>query len=366
MINIWLVVSVFAIALGVSYLLTPLIEGIAYVTGALSSPGRRRIHARSTPYLGGIAIYVAFIAGVLFVFRINPQFAAESSRQLKGILIAGTLIVVFGLWDDLKKIRPVIKLIGQVVVALILFVYDLRIELLTNPFIGGEIHLPLFISILLTVIWFVALMNAMNLIDGMDGLAAGITAIVCVSLIFIALHLHNYVTVFLLAALAGSCLGFLRFNYYPAKIFMGDAGSLFLGLILASVALLGSQHKASTAVVLMTPITVLAIPVYDTLVAIVRRLFGRKSIFKADKKHLHHRLLSTGLNQNQIALFLYLVTLYLGVFAFLFVLIPDKYALILLFLIALGLFMGSRIIGFIERAARQIHRLELKKRKEEL
>lgn len=147
---------------------------------------------------------------------------------------------------------------------------------------------------------------------------------------------------------------------------MGDTGSMFIGLILASVTLIRSQHKSAAAAVLLVPITALAIPIYDTFMAVIRRLLKKGSIFRADKRHLHHRLLSTGLEQRQIILFMYLITLYLGIFAFLFVLIPKEFALMLLLLLALGLFMGSRVIGFVEKKARQIHRLELKRRKNEV
>ncbi len=363
MINYSLLVFIFGISLGISLLVTPLMRQIALKTGILSIPGRRMVNTRAIPYLGGLAIYFAFVVAILVVFYTNQQFKIEFSQRLKGLLIGGTLIVILGLWDDMRNIRPITKLIGQIVVALILFAYGFRIELLTNPFLGGEMHLPLFLSVLVTVAWIVGLINAMNLIDGLDGLAAGITAIVSGSLLFIALFLHNYITAFLLAVLAGSVLGFLRFNFYPAKIFMGDTGSMFIGLILASTVLIESQYKSATATVLLIPITALAIPIYDTVMAVIRRLLRRGSIFKADKRHLHHRLLSMGLKQRQVVLFMYLVTLYLGIFAFLFVLISEEYALILLVLLALGLFMGGRIVGFVEREIRSKHRLELKRRK---
>ena len=366
MIDYTLVVFVFGISLCFSYLLTPLMRNVALKRGILSKPGKRRVHTRSIPYLGGLAIYFAFVIVVLVLFYANQQIRVESFQRLKGLLIGGTLIILLGLWDDIKNIKSITKLIGQIAVALLLFAYGFRIEVITNPFFNGEIHIPLFLSILITLVWIVGLINAVNLIDGLDGLAAGITVIVSVSLIFIAIFLHNYITVFLLAILAGSALGFLKFNFYPAKIFMGDAGSMFIGLILAAVALIESQYKSATAAVLLVPITALAIPIFDTFIAVIRRILKRGSIFRADKKHLHHRLLSTGLGQRQIVSFLYLVTLYLGVFAFLFVLIPEKYALILLVLLGLGLFMSSRIIGFIEREARSIHRLELKRRKSEV
>lgn len=297
---------------------------------------------------------------MLVVFYADKQFRMEFSGKLTGLLTAGTLVMMLGLWDDIKDIRPVIKLISQVAVALLLFGFGFRIVLFTNPFTGSEMHIPLFLSILITIAWIVGLVNAMNLIDGLDGLAAGITAIACGSLLIIALFMDNYITIFIFAALAGSALGFLRFNSYPAKIFMGDTGSMFIGLIIASVTLISSQHKSAAAAVLLVPVTALAIPIYDTFMAFIRRLLKKGSIFKADKRHLHHRLLSIGLGQKQIVSFIYLITLYLGIFAFLFVLIPNEYALVLLILLVLGLFMGSRIIGFIEREARARRRLESK------
>jgi len=363
MITYALVILVFGISLSVSYLVTPLMKKVAIRTGILCKPGSRRIHSKPIPYLGGLAIYFAFLITVSVLFYANQELKIEFAQRLKGLLIGSTLIVLLGLWDDIKNIGSITKLIGQVIVAFLLFSYGFRIEVLTNPFFGGEMHIPLFLSLLVSVAWFVGLINAMNLIDGLDGLAAGITVIISGSLLLIALYLHNYVTVFLLAILAGSALGFLRFNFYPAKIFMGDAGSMFLGLILASSALIGFQYKSATATVFLVPITALAIPICDTFMAIIRRLLKKGSIFKADKKHLHHRLLSTGLKQKEIVLFMYLVTLYLGVFAFLFVLIPNEYAVILLVLLALGLFMGVRIIGFIERKAKSSHGLELEGRK---
>lgn len=363
-----LLVLIFGVSLGLSYLLTPLMENVAVKAGIFCKDSGRRVHSRSIPYLGGLAIYFSFVISALIVFYINfytnQEFKVEFIPKLRGLLIGSTLIVLLGLWDDIKNIRPLTKLSGQIIVALVLFSYGFKIELLTNPFLGGEMRIPLFLSVLVTVAWIVGLINAMNLIDGLDGLAAGITIIISGSLLFVALSLHNYITVFLLAALAGSALGFLRFNFYPARIFMGDSGSMFLGLILASAPLIGFQYKSATAVVLLIPITALTLPIYDTFLAITRRLLKRGSIFKADRRHLHHRLLSAGLKQRQIVLFMYLVTLYLGIFAFLFVLIPGEYALILLALLSLGLFMGVKIIGFIERKTRLIQRLELERRKE--
>ncbi len=359
MIDYVLLVLIFGISLGISYLLTPLMRNIALKTGILSKPERRKVHTKPVPYLGGLGIYFAFVIATLAVFYVNPQLKREFSEQIKGLLIGGTLIVILGLWDDIRNIRAITKLLGQVVVALVLFGYKFRIELFTNPF-GGEIHIPLFWSALLTVVWIVGVINALNLIDGLDGLAAGVTLIASIALLSIALSLHNYITVLLLVTLAGSALGFLRLNFYPARIFMGDAGSMFLGYILASCVLLEIQYKAATAVALLIPITALTIPIYDTSMAVVRRVLKRTPIFRADKKHLHHRLLSMGLSHKQVVLFLYLVCAYFGIIAFLFVLIPKEYAFVLLILLGMGVFMGIRTIGFIERKVHIMQRMEKK------
>jgi UDP-GlcNAc:undecaprenyl-phosphate GlcNAc-1-phosphate transferase len=363
MINYLSFIFGFLISLSISLFLTPLMKKIALKKGILSKPGKRKIHTKPIPYLGGISIYFSFFITLLIIFYLNRKFRIEFSKEFIGLFIAGTGIVLLGLWDDIKNISPFTKLTGQIIIVLFLFTYGFRIELLTHPFFGKEIHLPLILSVFLTLIWFIGLINAMNLIDGLDGLAAGITVIACFTLGFIALYLKNHITAVLLFTLAGSCLGFLRFNFYPAQIFMGDAGSMFLGLILASTSLVGSQYKSATAVALLTPLVALTIPIYDTFMAIIRRLIKRRSIFKADRKHLHHRLLEMGLNQKQIVLFIYLVTLYFGIFAFLFVLIPNQYALILLILLALGLFMGMIVIRFVERKLRYIRKLELRKLK---
>lgn len=357
MINYGLFVIIFFIAVGVSLIFTPLMRTIAIKLNILSRPGLRKIHTKPVPYLGGLAIYFSFIVSFAVAMYFYPFFKVDLYVQLMGIFTAGSIIVILGLWDDVKNMSPYVKLIGQMFVVSILFFSGLRIELLSNPISGGQIQLPLYLSIFFTFLWFLGLMNAMNLIDGLDGLAAGITVIVSGALIFIALYLGNYANIFLLVVLAGSCLGFLKYNFYPAKIFMGDCGSMFIGMILASIALMGAQHKAATAVVLLAPLSALAIPVYDIFSSIMRRLLNKQPVFRADKKHIHHRLLRFGLTQRQIVLFFYLMTLYLSVFAFLFVLIPEQYALVLLILLALGLFLSLIVVGFIESKLEHIHKI---------
>ncbi|NQT00133.1 MAG: undecaprenyl/decaprenyl-phosphate alpha-N-acetylglucosaminyl 1-phosphate transferase [Candidatus Omnitrophica bacterium] len=355
--NYFLLVVVFAIALAVAYLLTPIFRSLARKLGVMSQPGPRSVHTKPIPYLGGLAIYFASLIAMLVAFYADQHFRTEFSEKLPGLLAGATLIVILGLWDDIRNIKAITKLSGQIVVAFVLFANGFRIELLTNPF-GGEIEIPLFWSALITVIWIVGVVNALNLIDGLDGLASGVASIASLSLLFIALSLGNYITAFLLAGLAGASLGFLRFNFHPAKIFMGDTGSMFLGYILACAVLVEFQYKVATAVVLLIPIIALAIPIFDTSLAMLRRLLRKTPIFQADKKHLHHRLLDLGLSQQQVVLFIYLICAYFGVVAFLFVLIPKEYAVILLILLGMGVFMGARTIGFIERKMRAIHRME--------
>lgn len=353
-----LLALVFLSALVASFLLTPLARRIALGFNIVALPGERKIHKQPVPYLGGLAIYAAFILGMAIALHNSQTLSAQFLRQLPGLFIACTLVVILGTWDDIKDIKPYLKLLGQILVAVILFSSGLRIDLLRNPVTAVELQMPVFLSLLLTVFWFVGMMNAMNLIDGLDGLAAGITVIASCMLIFVGLYLENYENVFVLAILAAGCLGFLRFNFYPAKIFMGDAGSQFLGMVLSATALIGSQHKAATAVVLLTPLTALALPIYDTFMAIVRRIAKRRSIFRADGLHIHHRLLDLGLTQREIVIFLYLITIYLSLFAFLFILIPKHYAFMLLVLLFLGICMGIAVVDFIERKLRAVIRLE--------
>jgi UDP-GlcNAc:undecaprenyl-phosphate GlcNAc-1-phosphate transferase len=326
--------------------------------GLLDLPGKRKIHTQAMPRLGGIAVIIAFILTFLFALMIDAGFRGFFSSKLMGLSFAVLLLILLGFWDDIWGIKPLIKLFAQVVIALVLFYSGFRIGVFTNPFGGGQIQLSFWASLFLTLFWILGMINAINLIDGLDGLAAGVVFIAGLSLLFVGLYLKTQITVILLSILCGSALGFLFYNFPPAKIFLGDTGSMFLGLILAITGLVGLQYKVVTAVTLIIPICALAIPIYDTILAIWRRLLKKGSVFIADKKHLHHRFLELGLTQRQVAVAFYLATIYFGIIAFLFVLIPNEYALLLLLLLGIGLFVGLRIIGFVERKVRRMHTLE--------
>ncbi|MFH1772349.1 MAG: MraY family glycosyltransferase [Candidatus Omnitrophota bacterium] len=363
MINLKFIGIVSFISFIISYAFTPFIIRIATKHNLITYPGGRRVHEKPTPYMGGLVIYAAFTLSLLFAVLADKQLSENFLNSAFTLFIAGTITVILGVIDDIRDIKSLLKLSGQIAIAGFLYWQGFRIDVLTNPFSGSEMEIPRIISVAITSFWIVGMMNAINLIDGLDGLAAGITTIVCACLLFSAIFLENYVTAFILVALGASTLGFLPYNFYPAKIFLGDAGSMLIGVILAVAALVGSQYKSTTAATLLVPITALAIPISDTFFAVVRRFFNKRPIFRADKKHLHHRLLGMGLPQRQIVLTIYMITLYLGIFAFLFVLIPNKYALILLVLLALGFFMAIRMFGFIERKITLIYRLQERQRK---
>jgi UDP-GlcNAc:undecaprenyl-phosphate GlcNAc-1-phosphate transferase len=348
----------FIIAFVLVYLFVPLVRRICLRFGFLDLPEKRKIHMQPTPRLGGIALIIAFIITLLSALIIDVNFRNVFYPKIIGLLVVFLLITLLGLWDDLRGIKPIIKLFIQIVIALVLFYFGFRIVVFTNPFGGGQIQLSFWVSLFLTLFWILGVINAINLIDGLDGLATGVVFIAGLSLLFVGLYLKTPVTVVLLSILCGSSLGFLFYNFPPAKIFLGDTGSMFLGLILAITGLVGLQYKVVTAVTLIIPICALVIPIYDTFLAIWRRLLKKSSVFIADKKHLHHRFLELGLTQRQVAVAIYLATIYFGIIAFLFVLIPNEYALLLLLLLGIGLFFGIRTIGFIERKIKRMHTLE--------
>jgi len=354
------IVLLFIVSFLFSFIFTPLIRQICLKCGLLDMPSRRKVHQRALPRLGGIAIILSFVITILLFLFLDQNFKNIFYSRLIGLLLGISVISIFGILDDIYGIKPLVKLAGQIFASLVLFSFGFRVGLLTNPFNGQEMTLPFFISLVLTVSWIIGMINAINLIDGIDGLASGVVFISGFCLILVGLYLKTPLTVIILTILCGSSLGFLYYNFPPAKIFLGDTGSMFLGFILAASGLIGFQYKVATVVALIIPICALAIPIYDTVLAIWRRILKKGSIFIADKKHLHHRLLDFGFTQREVAIGFYLATVYFGIIAFLFVLIPNQYALLLLLLLGIGIFFGIRTVGFIERKLNKIHLLELR------
>lgn len=330
-------VEVFTVSLIVSCTLTPLVRRFAVKVGAVDEPVERSIHKIPVPYLGGIAIYAALAVGL--------AVRHDWNREILGILGGGLFILAFGVLDDRMRFPARVKLLGQAVAAAILVGSGVQIEWATNPF-GGMIYLG-WLGIPLTMFWAICVMNVINLVDGLDGLAAGISSIATLTLLYIALVQGNIEVVALTAALAGSTLGFLPYNFNPARIFMGDGGSMFLGFALAAISVEGAL-KTITAAALIVSALALGFPLVDTAFAIVRRFMNRRPIQEADKDHIHHRLLELGLSQRQAVLLLYCVSALLGVNAIILISYRNAVSFVLLILVIFLLFFGARWFKILE------------------
>lgn len=289
----------------ISFLLTPLIIRLAHRFGAIDIPkDERRVHSQPIPLWGGVAIFIGFFVSIAL-------FANIETLKLLGLFVASLIVLVTGMVDDVKPIGAKTKLLMQIFAAAVLVASGFEIKYFTNYFAEeGYIMLGIF-SIPISILWVVAVTNTVNLIDGLDGLAAGISAIAAITLSYIAMINNRYDAALITLILAGSSAGFLPFNFNPAKIFMGDAGALFLGLVLSAVSIDGAL-KGATALTVVVPILALGVPIFDTTFAILRRKINRKPIMEADRGHLHHRLLSIGFNQRKAVLAMYLISALLG------------------------------------------------------
>lgn len=324
----------FIVALAVAYLITPTIKDLAVKAGAMDAPDARKVHTKPIPRMGGLAIYLGFVLAVIASMHIN--------REVMGLLLGGTVILIVGIIDDLKQLSPKVKLAGQILAAVVLVLFDIRIEWITNPF-GDMLYLE-YLSVPLTLLWVVGLTNTVNLIDGLDGLAAGVSTIAAVTILLVALQ-QNFLTVaILMAALAGSALGFLQHNFNPAEIFMGDTGSMFLGYMLAAISVTGTVKSAAT-IALIVPIVALGLPIMDTAFAILRRYRNGRPIFKPDKGHLHHRLLAMGLSQKQAVLLMYVISACLGLSAIALTEVNKGYGLLIIIGLLAVAFIGAKKIG---------------------
>ncbi|MGQ9758631.1 MAG: glycosyltransferase family 4 protein [Actinomycetota bacterium] len=312
----------FGVSLLLALLLTPAARRWAVKLGAVDMPHDRKVHENPTPTLGGLAILVAVVFSILAgkaLARVFPSLArpmgmsdALSSYQLLGIIVAASLVAVLGAVDDMRRLSPWMKLAGQVAASLVLISFGVEINTVALPR-GNVLDLsasPL-LSILLTVIWMVAFTNIINLIDGLDGLAAGVCTISAAAFFFYGTRIggdpNTLQATVVSVAVAGACLGFLRHNFHPASIFMGDSGAMFLGFILGAVSIQGILKRTAVAT-LFTPLIILAVPIADTGLAILRRVRRGKPFHYADKEHIHHRLLYIGHSQRQAVLIIYLWT----------------------------------------------------------
>ncbi len=298
----------FGIAFVVSLAVTPWVARLAFRIGAVDKPDKRKIHDKIMPRLGGLAVFAGFLAAASLLLGEGPK--------VTGLLLGGTTILLLGIADDVYSLSPKVKLLGQALAAAIVVYFGIRIEFLNNPF-DGYFYLE-FLGISfgapLTVFWIVAVTNAVNLIDGLDGLASGVSTIALLTFSFIAYQIGQPTVSLLAFALAGAVLGFLRYNFYPARIFLGDSGSMFLGFMVSVLAVFGLL-KGVAMVAFVVPIVVLGVPIFDTCFAIFRRYCEHKPIFQADKRHIHHRLLGRGLSHRQAVLVIYGLSLFFSVSA---------------------------------------------------
>jgi len=295
-------ILLFGAAFGISLFLTPWISRLAFRIGAVDKPNKRKVHATVMPRLGGLAVFAGFMA-------IAVIFYGFDTRVL-GIMAGGSLILLLGMLDDKYDLPARYKLLGQIAAALIVVLTGTVIRFVDNPF-DGYIGLGAF-SIPLTILWIVGITNALNLIDGLDGLASGISLIALVTFTVMAYRTEQFTVAMLALILSGAVLGFLKHNFHPASIFLGDSGAMFLGFMISSLAVMGLL-KSVTAVTFIAPIVVLAVPIFDTTFAILRRFLNGKPIMHADKGHLHHRLLSYGLNHKQAVLVIYGISIILSI-----------------------------------------------------
>lgn len=359
-------VYVFCFSLLLSLLLTPWARRLAIRFKVLDYPGERKLQDKPIPLMGGLAIFLAFLFTILVNLIIllmiksntgfqnllpNPVGAIlissfpkflKSLPQLIGILIGGTIVLLLGLIDDMKGLKPETKILGQVMVILPLIALGIRATLFTENFYVGS---------LVTLIWMLAIINAFNLLDNMDGLTAGVGLIACFIFFIVTSRQHQPFTSIALLALAGALLGFLRYNFNPAKIFLGDAGSMFIGYMLAVLSITASYYREGlpTHLPVVMPILILAVPIFDTLSVISIRIKRKEPIFSADKNHFSHRLVALGFSQRGAVLLIYLISFCLGITATLLTQVNISGAIIIFIQAALVI----AIIALLESVARR-------------
>lgn len=307
--NVLIYAAAFLCAGLIALVSTPAVKILAGKIGAIDVPkDDRRMHKKPIPRLGGLAIFFGFIVSILIFARIDSQVC--------GMLLGAVVIVSLGIIDDMASVGAIPKLFVQIVAAVIPVMHGTVIHFLSNPFVSGEYFDLGFLAVPFTIFWIVAITNAVNLIDGLDGLACGVSAISSLTLVVIALIVSERQVAIIMIALVGSCIGFIPYNLYPAKIFMGDTGATFLGFILACMSVQG-LFKMYAVISFVIPFIIIGLPLFDTSFAFIRRILAGKSPLTADRGHVHHKLIDMGFSQKQSVALLYMVTCALGLFAML-------------------------------------------------
>jgi UDP-GlcNAc:undecaprenyl-phosphate GlcNAc-1-phosphate transferase len=298
--------AIFLIATFSALTITPLLRRLCVRLGLLDFPLGRKVHKQAVPRLGGVAIYASVVISLStlpLVDNLLTQSLKPHIPQLIITLVPATLVLLLGVYDDLRGTNATVKFIGLGLIATLFYFMGGRIEVLAIPFVG-TFHLPSTLAFVVTIFWLVGIANAFNLIDGLDGLASGAALFSTIVMLVVSLAQENPMMIVVTLVFCGALAGFLRYNFNPASIFLGDSGSLFIGFTLAALSVLGTQ-KATTAVAIITPILAFALPVVDTSVTMARRLISRKPLFQGDREHIHHMLLHRGWSQRHAAMVLY-------------------------------------------------------------
>ena len=325
-----------------SFLITPLIIKLSFMTGALDKPNFRKVHKTPTSILGGIVILISFVIGLFIAHPVE--------HEIKPILIGAICINILGVVDDLYDLKPIIKLIGQLCIASIVVFHNITLDLITLPF-GIVIEFGV-LSIPMTIIWIVAVTNAINLVDGLDGLASGVSLIALTTIGFIAILQQNIFIMMICSVLIGSLIGFLRFNFYPAKIFLGDNGAMLLGYIIGVLSLLG--FKNITLISLFFPIIILAVPFIDMVFAMIRRYLKGQPIMQADKSHLHHRLLDLGYTHPQTVILIYSIGILFSIASIILYLSTTFGAILIVLLMCITIELIVEFTGLIDENYRPL------------
>lgn len=340
-----MLILVFILGLITSLIATYWTRRIATVRKIGTFPDERMVHTGFIPHLGGIGIFSGFVAGLLVIVPFDTSLSSQLIRMYGGILVASTLVFLMGVYDDLYGLNAPKKFTGQLIAAGIVILMGCKIQSINNPF-GQPVDLGI-LSLPVTFLWLVGITNAVNLLDGLDGLAGGVSLIVTLTIIMIAWQVNDYITIAIGLALVAGILGFLRFNYHPASIFMGDTGSLFLGFIIASLSMRAFEYQEGT-VSILGPVIALGVPIGDTSVAFFRRLNKGYHPFKPDKDHLHHRLIYLGLSHRQAVHTIYLISILFGITSYFLSTTGGFGAGILLIGILLITIIGLKRLGYLE------------------
>lgn len=326
-------------------LLVPLCRRLALVLDVVDRPAEaRKVHQRDIPYLGGLPFYACFLGILLAIEVFFPQYSQPAFYPMA---LIGTIIVMMGLYDDVCGMSSLKKLLVELVLAGLLFFWGFKTTEIANP-LGGTWHVG-WLAILITPLWIAGVMNAVNFSDGLDGLAAGLVFICAASIFAIAYKNGQVASCIIAAYLMGTTLGFLRYNFHPAVIFMGDTGALFLGFVLGTSTMV-EQQKGVAVIALAVPMVVMAVPFLDTVLSFGRRLQRARDgrFFTPDRNHLHHRLLDLGLAQRQVVLSLYYVSVCMGLMAFILSVVPVAYSFLILLLAGMAILFGVIVLRFIE------------------